>query len=287
MAEDSLFIIGHGGAGSGKTSLSLTGPSPTLLFDIETASRFIDRSRRVYWNPAKGEQIPDLSDKTDPIVVVRVKNMSDVESAMKVLRSHKHPFKTVVWDSISEVIDKVKREISSDQFKIQEWGELGRKMGDMLREIRDLAADPDSPIMIAFAITMTKYIPGNPDKGTSDRWEPLLEGSIKSVAPYLSDMVAFIELEEKPVDPKNPFGEKRMMQTFYTGRSREGVVAKSRVPNLPETISDLTLRGLLRGIFGDIDEPEEVETAPEPEKETAKPAKKTSSSSSVPTLPSN
>lgn len=289
MAEDSLSVVAYGPAGSGKTTLGLTGPSPTIMFDVETASRFIPRSRRVYWNPSKGEALPDISNVQDAVVVVRVKKWDDVEAAMRVIRGHNHPFRTLMFDSISEVIDKAKKEISDGQFKIQEWGELGRVMGDLLRELRDITADPDSPIEMCYMITMDRVTPGDPDKGIPAQHNPLLEGSAKNIVSYLYDLVAFVEFEDQPSDPNNAFSPKVTVQTFYTGKSRPGVTAKSRVPGLPETINALTLKGLLRGVFGAEPEPEPANApdpapAAEPAAEKKTPAKK-SAPSGVPSLP--
>lgn len=288
MAEDSISILAYGGPGSGKTTLGLTGPTPILMLDVETASRFIPRNRRVYWNPEKGEAIPDLSGKTDPVVVVRTPHWTNVEPVMQYLRSHNHPFRTVLIDSISELIVKAKDNISKSQFKIQDWGTLGRTMGDMLRELRDIAADPDSPIEMLYMISIARHIASDPDKGTSDRWEPLLEGSTKSVAPYLFDLTALISLEMVPSDPNNIYSEKVKVQSFYTGSSDPNVVGKSRIPGLPEKINGLTLVGLLRNIFGE----GEPDPEPAPPKKESAPAKKTSSTNKnddpgVPTLPGN
>ena len=220
-------------------------------------------------------------------MVVRVKKWDDVEAAMRVIRSHNHPFRTLMFDSISEVIDKAKKEISEGQFKIQEWGELGRVMGDLLRELRDITADPDSPIEMCYMITMDRVTPGDPDKGIPAQHNPLLEGSAKNIVSYLYDLVAFVEFEDQPSDPNNAFSPKVTVQTFYTGKSRPGVTAKSRVPGLPEVINSLTLKGLLRGVFGSEPEPADAPApapAAEPVAEKKTPAKK-SAPSGVPSLP--
>ena len=291
MAEDSISILAYGGAGSGKTSLGLTGIGPTLLLDAETASRFIPKSRKKMWNPSKGEQIPTLEDGQD-VVVVRITDWDDVERVMKHLRKHSHPFKTVMFDSISEVQIKAKKKVTDGQFQIQHWGELGRQMGDLLRELRDITADPDSPIKILYLISIAKYTPSHETKngGTvPEKWEPFLEGSTKNVTPYLFDIAALISLNSE-VNPKDPFGEKIKTQTFYTDSSDPSIVAKSRIPGLPGNIKGLTLAGLHRNIFGeDVEEEDVPDVKQEQPEEETKAEKKTEDNPipGVPTLPEN
>lgn len=282
MAEDSLSILYYGPAGSGKTTLGLTAPSPILMFDAETASRFIDRKRKVTWRPDRGEALPELTGDQD-VVVVRIKDLRTLEAAMDVLRTNRHPFRSIIFDSISEIEDQIKKSINEDQFRIQDWGELSRKMGNLLRELRDITGDDESPIQIMGAIAMADHRPAAEDQPES--WGPLLGGAARKVAPYLFDITALVRLESVPEDPNNVFGPKKTVQTFYTGNSDPNISAKSRVPGLPPNISDLTFTGLHRNIFGS--EPEET---PEPPKEKssskAKP-KASDTDNDVPTLPNN
>lgn len=287
MAEDSISILAYGGAGTGKTTLGLTGPSPTLLLDSETGSRFIDKKRKVMWNPAKGEAIPDISGIKDAVVVVRIAEWGNVEAVMKHLRSHKHPFRTLVFDSISEVQNKAKKHINSGQFKIQDWGELGRAMGDLLRELRDIAADPDSPIMVLYQISIAEHSPATDE--SPETWGPLLEGSVRKIAPYLFDITALISMDMVPSNPNDPFSPKVKSQSFYTDSSNPNISAKSRVPGLPGNIRDLTLTGLYRNIFGEEPEPT-PEVTPEPTATAAKapePPKDKKPSGGAPRLPTS
>lgn len=264
MAEDSLSILAYGPSGSGKTTLSYTAPKPALLIDAETASRFIPKSKKVTWNPLKDSQ-PPAYDGTWEFCVVKMTDWKTMQKVQEVLRSNKHQFRSVLVDSVSEVLVKAKEAITKDKFKIQHWGELGQNMGKMLRELRDVTADEDSPIEILYIIAAAKeYVEGTEDD-PQHVWRPLLEGSTKDTITYLYDMVAFITLEDVQVDPSNPGKGKRKAQRFFTG-SDPKISAKSRPPGVPPLLEDISLEGLLYGVFPP-DVPAEAVKSEEPKRE--------------------
>lgn len=270
MADESLSILAYGPSGSGKTTLSYTGPKPELVIDAETASRFIPKSKKIIWDPMK--DAPPRYDGTWEFCVVKMKDWKTAQKTLEYLRSNNHDFKTVSVDSVSEVLVKAKESITKDKFKIQHWGELGQNMGQFLRQLRDVTADEKSPIQILYIIAAAKeYVEGTEDN-PEHVWRPLLEGSTKDVITYLYDMVAFITLQDVPVDPSNPGKGKRKSQTFFTG-SDPKISAKSRPPNVPPLLQDITLEGLLYGVFP----PDVVEgeaPAPIPEVDSPEPENK-------------
>jgi len=257
MAEESLSIIGHGRAGSGKTTLGLTGPTPTLFLDVETASRFIPKRDKIEWDPMK--DAPPVYDGTWKFCVVKVTNWSIATKVMEYLRSDKHVFKTVVIDSISEILVKAKENIRpSAGFRIQDWGTLSQNLGGMLRELRDITARSSSSIEVLYLISTSKDTQIN--VGTKDKedfityYRPHLEGSIQSQAPYLFDMVVFIDLASSQ-DPANPFNTIKE-QTIYT-ETTPFFLAKSRPPGVPAALKNFTLERLLSAVYSDIDRVEE------------------------------
>lgn len=257
MAEESLSVLMYGPAGAGKTTLSLTGPKPILFLDAETASRFIPRTyRKIKWNPQKDKQAPTADGSWD-ICVVSIKNWESADSVVKILGTHKHQFQTVVVDSVSEILVKAKDAISTSQFKIQDWGALGQNMGKFLRALRDITADENSSIRMLALLSATKEYNIGTDTKPVMQFRPLLEGSVKDTIQYLYDILAYIELEDVPVDPSNPGKGMTKLQTFFTGSS-PNVASKSRPPGVPPTLHNITLEGLLNNIFGG---PEE---APDP-----------------------
>jgi len=246
VADESLSILGYGPAGSGKTTLSYTGPTPTLIGDAETASRFIPKHKKVIWDPMKSG--PPSYDGTWEFCVVKLRDWQTAKKMLEYLRSNRHPFRTVVIDSVTEILIKAKESITKDKFMIQHWGELGQNMGKFLRELRDITADDESPIEILYIIGAAKeYVEGTEDNPIHV-WRPLLEGSTKDTITFLYDMVAFVTLEDVPVDPSNPGKGIKKVQRFFTG-SDPKISAKSRPPGVPPLLEDITLEGLLRGVF--------------------------------------
>lgn len=249
MAEDSLSVLMHGPAGAGKTTLALTSPKPILFLDAETASRFIPRTyRKIKWDPTKDSQAPTHDGSWD-ICVVRIKNWETADKVVKILGTHRHQFKSVVVDSVSEILIKAKEAISNTQFKIQDWGKLGQNMGKFLRSLRDITADEDSPIEMLAMISATKeYNIGTDDKPLM-QYRPLLEGSVKDTIQYLYDILGYVELEDVPVNPSNPGKGMKKQQSFFTG-SDPHISSKSRPPGVPPLLHDITLESLLTNIFG-------------------------------------
>lgn len=259
MAEESLGILGHGPAGGGKTSLGHTGPIPTLIFDAETASKFIPRHLKKMWDPMK--EGPPVYDGTWKFCVIKIDKWDKAAKALEFLRSNKHPFRTVVIDSISEILIKAKEEVNGrDQFQLQHWGRLSQNMGSFLRDLRDITSSAESKIQIMYLISTTKEYVKKDKAGevTEQVWKPFLEGSTQHIVPYLFDMTAYIYLEEVDVDKSNPAKGKRIQQVFYTGSSNPNIAAKSRPNNVPPFLYGITLEQLFNNIF-----PPEV-PAPEP-----------------------
>lgn len=257
MAEESLSILAYGPAGGGKTTLGLTGPKPLLLLDAETASRFIPKSRKVTWDPMKDS--PPVYDGTWEICVVKIKGWSVAQKTLEYIRSDNHPFRTVMIDSISEIQIKAKEQIKGNKaFQLQDWGVLSQNMGAFLRELRDISASDTSKIEMTYLISTAKdYVQGENQPRV---WKPFLEGATAQIVPYLFDMTAYIYLDEVLINPQNPGAGSKIQQIFFTG-THPTIEAKSRPPGVPAQLMDVTLEGLLRGVFPD-EAPTPVQAAP-------------------------
>lgn len=290
MAEESLSLLVYGPAGSGKTTLGLSGPSPTLVLDAEQASKFIPRNQKVVWDPLT-EPVPPKYDGTWKYCVVRIDKWDVAEKVMKYIKARNHPFKTVLLDSVTEVVIKAKEAINNrDQFKIQHWGTLGSNMGYLLRDLRDEASHPKTPIemMCVIAVEQENIKSNIQGEVESRKVEPYLEGGVKKIISYLFDVTAYITIVDELADRSNPGAGYVTNQYFFTGKNPE-ITAKSRVPNLPPTISNPTLEGLLNGVFerNTQQTQQAQQEAPSPQPEPAPAPKKESKSSGLPSLPTN
>lgn len=235
MSERAISILVHGPAGAGKSTLGLSGPGPKLMMDVENASRFVPQ-RKVFWKPMEGP--PPVYDGTWDVCVVKVKEWPIAQKTYEYLKSHQHPFRSVSVDSISETQIKSMEDINGrNAFQTHHWGRLLQNMGGFLRDLRDLCGDDDSPIESMVLICTSTEKEG--------RWKPYLQGSIKDVAPYLFDMTGYLYVDqEKAAD-----GTVVQVRKLFIG-SHPLYEAKSRVPGMPDTISDPKISSILDGLFG-------------------------------------
>ena len=209
---------------------------------------------------------------------------------MKYLKARRHPFKTVLLDSVTEIVVKAKEEINGrNQFKVQHWGELSSNMGYMLRDLRDEASSEYSPIEVLCIIAVEQeHIKANiAGEVESRKVEPYLEGGVRKIISFLYDITAHITLVEEMADRSNPGAGYITNQYFFTGKNPE-ITAKSRVGRiLPSTIVNPTLTGLLHGIFPPDDVPETPSPQPDPVPQESVPEPRKSKSSGLPSLPTN
>lgn len=177
-------MIVHGPSKSGKSTLGDTTPGPRLVLDAEMGSRFTP-SKKVVWDPTQYAP-PEPSDDWDTAIVY-VRDYKAVTRAYEWLNSGKHPFKSVVMDSISEVQQRCIDSLAgTDIMKTQDWGTLLRQVSDMVRKFRDLTTHPNNPLDVVMFIAMTKQR----DDGT---WYPYVQGSLATVLPYHVDVASYLQ----------------------------------------------------------------------------------------------
>lgn len=175
------FLI-HGMSKSGKTFLSDTAPPPRLLLDVEGNTRFLP-STKVYWNPKTDP--PPKADGTWETCIVYVRDFGTLALVYQWLVSGKHEFKSFILDSISEAQQRCVDALVGDaQMKIQNWGELLRKMSVLVRSYRDLLIHPTNPLKAVVITAMTKEKEG--------RYRPYVQGQLETAMPYYIDVVGFL-----------------------------------------------------------------------------------------------
>jgi len=181
-------LLVHGQSKSGKSYLADTAPAPRLILDAEGgASTRFTPSRKIVWNPAN-DAPPDADGSWDTCVVY-VRSFTDVQKAYDWLNSGKHPFKSVVIDSLSETQQRcVDALVGSDQMKTQDWGELLRKMSTLVRSYRDLIIHPTNPLQVVCFVAMTK----ESQEGVK---RPYVQGQLASTLPYYVDVVGYLWTE--------------------------------------------------------------------------------------------
>ena len=242
----SLTIMVHGESKVGKSSLAVTAPYPRLMLDVEGGHRFLPITVK-YWDPISEE--PPVADGTWDTVVVVVRNYDVVMKAFQWLQSGKHQFKSLIIDSISELQVKCMDNIAgTEQMKMQQWGELLRHMGALLRDLRDLTNHPTQPLEAVVLTAMSR-------KGQDGVYRPYLQGQLAIQAPYFYDILGAIAVEQVPnPDPMQPPYKVRRMYVERTPEYEAGERVQGRLGKIVEQ-QDLGIERMLDMVFGEKTKP--------------------------------
>lgn len=180
-----VSMIVHGPAKSGKSTLGDTTPAPRLVLDSEMGSRFTPSKKKV-WDPVK--EAPPVADGSWETCIVYVRDYRSVLKAYEWLDSGKHPFRSVVMDSISETQQRaVDALVGIQQPNQQDWGTLLRQVSDLVRKFRDLTTNPVKPLDAVVFIAMTRQ-----GRDGDSTWRPHVQGSLATTLPYFCDVVGYL-----------------------------------------------------------------------------------------------
>jgi hypothetical protein len=242
----SLTIMVHGESKVGKSSLAVTAPYPRLMLDVEGGHRFLPINVK-YWDPIREE--PPVADGTWDTVVVVVRDYDVVMKAFQWLQSGKHQFKSLIIDSISELQVKCMDNIAgTEQMKMQQWGELLRHMGALLRDLRDLTNHPTQPLEAVVLTAMSR-------KGQDGVYRPYLQGQLAIQAPYFYDILGAITVEQVPnPDPMQPPYKVRRMYVERTPEYEAGERVQGRLGKIVEQ-ENLGIERMLDMVFGEKTKP--------------------------------
>jgi hypothetical protein len=240
--QRSLTVMVYGESKVGKSTFAVTAPYPRLMLDVEGGHRFLPIVVK-YWDPLREE--PPVADGTWDTCVVTVRNYDDVIKAYQWLQSGKHQFKSLIIDSISELQVKCMDSIAgSEQMKMQQWGELLRHMGALLRDLRDLTMHATNPLEAVVLTAMART-------GQDGRYRPYLQGQLAIQAPYFYDILGGITIEEVPnPDPMQPPYKVRKMYVERTAQYEAGERVQGRLGSVVEQ-ENLSIERMLDIIFGE------------------------------------
>jgi hypothetical protein len=240
--DRSLTIMVYGESKVGKSSFAVTAPYPRLMLDVEGGHRFLPINIK-YWDPLTEE--PPLADGTWDTVVVKVNDYDVVIKAFQWLQSGKHQFKSLIIDSISELQVKCMDNIAgTEQMKMQQWGELLRHMGALLRDLRDLTMHPTQPLEAVVLTAMAR-------KGQDGVYRPYLQGQLAIQAPYFYDILGAITVETEPnPDPMQPPYKVRRMYVERTPEWEAGERVQGRLGKVVQQ-QDLGVERMLDMVFGE------------------------------------
>ena len=240
--DRSLTIMVYGESKVGKSTFAVTAPYPRLMLDVEGGHRFLPINVK-YWDPMREE--PPQADGTWDTVVVQVRDYDVVMKTFQWLQSGKHQFKSLIIDSISELQVKCMDNIAgTEQMKMQQWGELLRHMGALLRDLRDLTMHPTQPLEAVVLTAMAR-------KGQDGVYRPYLQGQLAVQAPYFYDILGAITVEQVPnSDPMQPPYKVRRMYVERTPDYEAGERVQGRLGKVVEQ-ENLGIERMLDMVFGE------------------------------------
>jgi hypothetical protein len=191
----SLLVQAH--QKMGKSSLGDTGPRPTLILDVETAS-FWTPSRKIYWDPQR-ETCPawpqdpraeDPSGYWDTCIVI-IHDAADLHTLYQILMRGQHPFNSISMDSVTEIQNRVAFALAGyKKLERDHWGMMLRQVNKLIHDYRDLLTHPTNQV---WAIT---YICGTHFDQRTSKWRPLLQGAMQDHAPYVPDATGWLEAHD-------------------------------------------------------------------------------------------
>lgn len=240
--DRSLTLMVYGESKVGKSTFAVTAPYPRLMLDVEGGHRFLPINVK-YWDPMTEE--PPVADGTWDTAVVTVREYDVVMKAFQWLQSGKHQFKSLIIDSISELQVKCMDNIAgTEQMKMQQWGELLRHMGALLRDLRDLTMHPTQPLEAVVLTAMAR-------KGQDGVYRPYLQGQLAIQAPYFYDVLGAITVETEPnPDPMQPPYKVRRMYVERTPEYEAGERVQGRLGKVVQQ-QDLGVERMLDMVFGE------------------------------------
>ncbi len=235
--DRALSVLIHASAKQGKSRLSVTAPAPRVYCDVESAARFLEAEgaiKAIKWDP---KDPPPEYDGTWDTAVVATRNFETVEAVYKVLNSGKHPFKSLIIDSISELQFRyVDNQTGRAQPTQNQWGSVYRDVGGFVRDIRDLTMHPTKPLEAVVIVAMTRRIDG--------KYVPWCQGQLQTVLPFLLDATTYLYVVNDPETQKPT----RMLLTDGTAEFEAG----SRIggDKWPIVISEPNISSMLDAVFG-------------------------------------
>jgi hypothetical protein len=225
------------------------------MMDVEFGHKFLPISVK-YWDPMRDE--PPTADGTWDTCVVPVRDYDTMLRAYQWLQTGRHQFKSLIIDSISELQVKCVDQIAgAEQMKMQQWGELLRHMGGLLRDLRDLTMHPTNALEAVVLTAMSR-------EAQDGKMRPYLQGQLATQAPYFFDVLGYIRVEEWPnPDPTQPPYKLRRMYVEATDFAEAGERVQGRLGSIVEQ-NELNIETMMDKIYGPRTPTPSVAPAPEP-----------------------
>lgn len=234
MSDRALSILIHGMSKAGKTTAAATAPAPRLILDVEAASRFLRGVTKVFWNPET--EAPPEADGTWDTCIVRVTDFSTALKAYDWLKSGRHPFRSVILDSISEFQVKAQEFVNGrERMQTQHWGELLSRLSFFGRDLRDLTVQDQIDAVVITAMT----------KDQNNVKKPFLQGQIGDQIPYWYDITGYLYVDQE-IDPTD--GSAHTVRRLLVDK-HPNFEAGNRVPGLEPIITNPNIENMINVVF--------------------------------------
>lgn len=210
------------------------------MCDSEGGNRFLPITRKI-WDPKVED--PPVADGTWDTCVVYTRDYETMNKVYQWLQVGRHPFKSLIIDSISELQIKCLESIAGrSQVKTDQWGELLRSFTGLMRDVRDLTTHPTNPLE---AVVLTAMM-----RESNGKYHAYLQGQSAVQTPYLFDLVGAIAVEEwAHPDPTQPPYTVRRMYVDKHPLYDVGERVQGRLGKIVEQ-QDLNIETMMDKIFG-------------------------------------
>jgi hypothetical protein len=189
MKEPTLSSLIIGPSGHGKSWLASTAPAPRLILDLEGRARYTPNGKGAAWwdgrtDPNDGASYSRKS-TTGTVIVDLTESTAAVDTILQWVRSGRHPFRSVVVDSLMEA--QYQAGVGKSRKGYDYWDDLLLKMESLVRGLTDMlkTAGPRQPLRVV------TFIAGVIEKNGYQK--PLMQGQITTKVPYWMDLVGFLE----------------------------------------------------------------------------------------------
>jgi hypothetical protein len=139
------------------------------------------------WDP-RGP-VPELGE--NDTAVVTVLDLDSLQRAFQWLSAGKHPFRSVILDSLTEVQKRTINAVAGQNIpQGKDWQAVLNKLDNLVRAFRDLTLNPIKPVEIVI------FICGSKEYGTAEHAviRPMLQGQMANLLPYSVDVMAYMEV---------------------------------------------------------------------------------------------
>lgn len=183
-----LRVLIYGPAKTGKSRLAETCPGPRLILDAEGGTDYLVNPQTVWADvnqPPPTERADGTPLGAEDTVVLFVDAWPTLKVAEQWLQSGKHPFNSVIVDSLTELQKRLKENVSNNGAMDQQaWGRLLDQLDLFIRRLRDLTRHRTNPLWTVVVTALVDERMG--------RMVPLVQGGLAKQLGGIFDVLGYL-----------------------------------------------------------------------------------------------